>query len=389
MKPFLFFTLFLISLTLFAQEKPISDSARSIAISESRRYLMEEFLRNDMNTVGEAMQYLCRELETKEYLALYPEEKWMIWLYLQQYDSLFSAVRDYDKREINKIEPEPDELYTQLLGKTSACREAILKQIDRKDVPDASNLDFLPLLLDYCCLGTDYETLDQEKLNNAATKYMATYPLSAFNPFIKKYVQFILTQKDWTFGADIATGMNIIDGRMHNTFSHQGGFGFGFDLAYKKITGFFRLNIDFGRTRDTIHFSNFTWNKHKLANNLMGELSFGYPLKLSPKIKLLPFAGIGMTSLYPRNPNKTDENPDAANPYHINAFCWVGGLTLDYKLGKSSPLQLVGSSYQKNTGYLRIRYSIYQTEFSPSRKAYNGYIHNISVGLQGFIEWFQ
>ena len=388
MKPLLLSLLLLCVVALEAQEGVIPDTARYSKIREARRAVTEYFLENDMQLVRETMLYLSRDLETDSMLALFPEEKWLLWIYLEAYDSVFAGVREYDRRKVGKVAPEEDVLYDRLVENTAVNREAILKPEGKLLKLSSADRDFIPLLLDYCFLGTAYETMNQEQLNKAAELYLAKFPETSFKTFIRKYVQFILKRQRWTLGADIALSMNVVDGNMHHTFSHQAGGGFGIDLAYRKVTTCFRMNFDFGRTRDTVHFSSFTWNRHKLTNNIMAELSFGYPLRLSERIRLLPFAGMGLTSLYPRNPNRSDENPDATNPYHITAFCWVGGMSFDYRLGKPNITNAGGNKYERNSGYLRFRYSIYETRFSPSRKELNGYIHNITIGLQGFVEWF-
>jgi len=380
------FFIILITTTLQAQVADTVPYTRADSIADARAFLHDYFLENDTVNVALYFNYLNSELESEEYLALYPEEKWFLWMYLHQYDSVFNSILKHENRNLNKITPQADMLYDKLLEKTAARKAEILRESGRYTGLNAAGHDFLPLLLDYCFLGSTFETRNQQQLNADAEVYLKNFPQSAYRSFTRKYVQFVLKLKPWSFGVNAGLTFNYTDGKLHNTFSHQGGFNFGVDLAYHKVTGFVRLNLAWGQTRDSVEFSDFLWKRHKLVNSLMAEFALSYPITFKQGHRLMPFAGIGSISLSPRNPNKTDENPDASNPYSLDAFCWVGGINFDYRLGQPDLSQTDDGNYQRTSGFIRFRYSLYATQFSKSKKEYNGYVHTISIGLHGFIE---
>lgn len=385
MKAFLLACILLISSFVLAQEQPSGEPARSDKIADARRNLTDYFLDSNVTMVSQYVKYLCFKLESDDYLALYPEEKWLLYVFLGEYDSLFQSITLYDKRNLDKIPPEPDILYEKLLEKTALRRNAILLKAQSLGL-NSEQRAFLPLLFDYCFLDTKSQTISQEQLNDSASRFMNIYPNAVTNPFIRNYIQYILVLKPWSFGFDLGGSLNIVTGDMYKTFSHQGGLCVGFDASYRKFTGFLRLNLDFGRTRDSVLFSDYLWEKHKPANNILCELSLSYPLNVNKRTRLLPFAGIGTTRIYPENPNQTDDDTYAENPYSLDAFCWVGGINFDYRFGKTYLITENEIDFVPSSFYIRFRYSLYVSQFTGDKIIYNGYVHNISVSVFGLFE---
>ena len=118
------------------------------------------------------------------------------------------------------------------------------------------------------------------------------------------------------------------------------------------------------------------WEKDKATNGALGEVSLGYALLESDKIKFSPFVGIGVAEITaPENDLK--ENPALEHLAVGSDVAYSLGGNLDFKLGWKTG-EIVENN--KTYWYLRLRYAYVMPQFSGQIQ---GNMHTLSIGLGG------
>jgi len=171
-------------------------------------------------------------------------------------------------------------------------------------------------------------------------------------------------------------GPGFFSGSLGEHFTPTFNFIFGFDFAYKKSILYLTGTLAGSKVRKD-YLSDENWIENQRANMAILDISYGYALIDNEKIKLSPFAGLGITEL-------TGENKDdKENGLRMVDYNMIFGINTDYKI--NTRLKFVPNSYigEKEKVETSIRARIYITRVNYYEDL-QGYSINLAIGLCGF-----
>jgi len=184
--------------------------------------------------------------------------------------------------------------------------------------------------------------------------------------------------KNFGYGAHIGFGAGFCTGTISKHFSPTFNFIFGFELAYKKSIFYFNGTMAGGKVRQD-YISDKNWYKKQNANLAVIDVSYGYAFLDNRKLKLVPFAGLGITEFSGQN---KDNKEDGLRLVDYNV---IFGINADYKL--RTIIQLLPNPFYrtavKTKGETSIRARLYVTRANFSSDL-SGYSVNLTIGLCGF-----
>lgn len=125
------------------------------------------------------------------------------------------------------------------------------------------------------------------------------------------------------------------------------------------------------------YFSDKNWSEGQRTHVAIIDISYGYAFINSQKVKISPFAGLGITEFS----EKSNGNPDEAERMVDSNF--IFGINTDYKLKtrlKLVPDEMFGIKEKVETS-IRARLYVTKADYSEDLR---GYTMNFSVGLCGF-----
>lgn len=171
-------------------------------------------------------------------------------------------------------------------------------------------------------------------------------------------------------------GSGFYSGSLGEHFSPSFNFIYGFDFAYKKSILFVNATLAGNKVKKD-YFADKSWSQGQRTNVAILDISYGYAFIDGPKIKISPFAGLGITEFT----EKGNGNPDEMERMVDSNL--IFGVNTDYKLKtrlKFVPDEMFGIKEKVETS---IRTRLYITKASYFEDL-TGYTMNLSVGLCGF-----
>lgn len=390
MKHFYFSVLLLVlPVMLLAQDKDLEQEimnyseTRSQLISKGRKLLMDKFLEGDIEKVKEVKDYLLREVQNEDYVALHPAEVWMIMYWTGEHEQLPEAIQQFNQESLGtyqrKIFPEPDMLFTKLVEK-SWDNLQMLEDAVLNSTLDLPTKDFLLLHLNYMVSGEPLMKLSQEEVNTMADLYLETHPESSYEEFIKNNIRFKYEASKWGLGFEFFSGYGVFTGELGEMYNNHGVLGVAFDVEYQKFTLYLRNYIGFAKTKQDRESAGVLWPKDSPAQMFFPEASLGYAMIENEKIKISPFIGIGAANVGPSTV-EVEERPELEALDVGFSPSYTVGLNLNFKLGwEASPL--LSMREDKSYWFARVRYSYTLPQFS-EYPLHSGNVHSITIGLGG------
>jgi len=171
-------------------------------------------------------------------------------------------------------------------------------------------------------------------------------------------------------------GSGFFTGSLGDHFAPTFNFIFGFDFTYKNSILYLNGTLAGDKVKND-YISDNNWYKGQHSNVAIIDVSYGYAVFDNAKIKVSPFAGLGITEF-------TGENKDDnENGLRIVDYNVILGLNIDYKL--RTRLNLVPNSYlgvkEKVETSIRTKFYITRANYFEDLK---GYSINLTIGLSGF-----
>jgi len=358
-----------------------SDS-KSVIISRARNLLLDKFLENDIDKVREVKNYLIKNGEDENYIAFYPVEYWYILYWTGDYEELSSSIKAFDSTVVasfySRVHPFEDVLIAQLRLKTREHTQKIIAQIQGAAIDDETK-SFL--LLNFDSLTMKDESF-QDALNIQADNFLKAYPETEFKDFVNKYIKIRYVPKNWrtTLEFFLASGYCMLTGELNNNYTNNIlPLGFSMDICYKRVELNLRFSFVNNKMKRDFDYSAGVYEKDSSMQIFFPEASFGFAALQSERLKLTPFAGIGVVSI--RVPPESSKKNPELKELSKSAFSYNVGASIDIKLGK------MGYRFRPTPsgGFIRIRYGYSMPQFSSKYDGMSGGVHQISIGYGVFM----
>ncbi len=354
-----------------------------------RLILIEKLAQNDVIKLQIELNYIITREKQKKTTYLSIEEKIPLFYITNQIDSIHTIAfhKQLEKGFYPNYESDfraadnPINLLNYKLRIYLHTHLAIIQEHIKQAKLTEEEKDFHLLNLEYFTYSSRNivrakYTNDQKEVNKIANTFLQKYPLSIYNPYIKKCIRNEYVLSNWASAGSFCVGYNTFTQNLGQKFSDMGYFGFAYEHYYKKIFISISLNTYiWGEVKENINYnSGAIWQKNASAK--MGDVPLvaGFILFDTDRIRVLPFAGISLSGIYPGDKeSKVSPNNKAVSIDSWNSM--VVGLNFDYKLfaGKD-----VDNDYY---GAWRIRMAYTQPNFSSYSPNFNGQMYAISLGF--------
>jgi len=366
-------------------------SSKSEIISKSRRLLIEKFLMDDYQKMKEIKDYLKYKIEDKDNISFSVREYWFILYWTQEFDELLSNIEknisliDFNQMNTIDIEEVPfsDQLFDNLLVKSIESKNLLEILINNSQL-NQEEMDFLKLHLNYCLSYQLNQKILQDSLNIQGDKFILKYPTSPYRPFVKKVIQYKEKVSDFSFGYDFFIGYGAFRGDISNSFVNHAPFGFSMDMNYKNIYLNFGCTLGVAKLKQDIVYQGITWEKEKKADIFYPQASLGYTFFGKSKINLSPNVGVYSLILTPTYEDMSN-NPPLENLYFQSDLSLLLGLSICY-----NPKSYIQSKrYLRDIlfqGFIKLKYTYYQSGFKSGIYNLNGDMHTICLSFGGLMK---
>ena len=373
---------------LFAQDKDLEreimeySGNQSQLIPKGRKLLMDKFLEGDIEKVKRLKDYLLKEAQNEDYVALYPGEQWMIMYWTGEHEQLKEAILQFTPEPPEtyqrKIFPEEDLLYTKLLERSWENLPMLEDKILNSHL-ELQAVDFLLLHLNFMVSGEPLMKLSPDNVNSMATLYLETYPDSPYETFIRTNIRYKYEPSKWGIGIEFFSGFGMFTGELSEMYHNHGVLGVGFDIEYHKFTLYLRNYIGFANTKQDREIAGVLWTKGSPAQMFFPDASLGYAVVENDKIKISPFAGVGGASIGPGS-LELEERPELEALEVGFSPSYTLGLNLNIKMGWDT--SIISMNDDKSYWFIRIRYGYTMPQFG-NYSLHNGNVHQLTIGMGG------
>ncbi|MFV0391941.1 MAG: hypothetical protein ACK5KP_08700 [Paludibacteraceae bacterium] len=355
---------------------------QSQLITKGRRLLLDRFTEGDLRKVKEVKDYLKLQVETRDYLVLYPFEHWLILYWTKEYPELLNLIKNPDAFEYagtKRIKPSEDILFDRLKEKSLSSLDKLMYDIRTVEMP-SDDKDFLILYLNAILSGEKSE-ITQDRLNELSDGFLKNHPNSEYNDFIRENIRYKYIPSKWGLAYEFFSGYGWNEGNLNHYFKSNVPIGIAFDVQYKNLSLYLRNYIGFSKTRQDILSPNGFWFNDSQVRVYIPEASLGYVAYENHRFKLAPFAGIGGVDFSPTEADVEDY------PYlkdaDIGGFSYTAGLNLDVKLGNRAN-DRNWNFPTTGFGFIRLRYSYVIPQISQKHDVMTGNMHYITIGIGAF-----
>ena len=279
--------LFASAFPAFTQIENEIQQSKSEKITKGRAYLLEKFLDRDYDKVKEIKDYLL-EMEDERYAVFAPAEYWHILFWTKEFDALTASMRGFDSTQFEafktKVKPQRDQLSEQV-SRRSVEDEHVLRYSLQEAQLTAEDYDFLMLFLDWDLNSFSFE--NQEDWNKKSDKFLADYPGSEYEWFVRHFIRVKLKESKWIWGMNIGFGSGVFTQDLNNWMKGEIGGCMAFEANYNRFR--FALYMD-GLDIKLRENPSEKGDGSVLAFNV----SAGYDLIGWRRLDLTPFAAVGI-----------------------------------------------------------------------------------------------
>jgi hypothetical protein len=360
----------------------------STLINNGRRLLLDKFVEGDLEKVHEIKNYLINEVQGKDYTSFGFMEYWLLLYWTREYEELAQQIAIFNDTTINdfahKIKPTEDFMLDKILSRSRESEDLLQSFIQTSDI-SSEQKDFLSMNLKYLLNDPSFGYITQDSLNVLADRYLKDHPKNAYEYFTRKYIRCRFVPSQWAFSCEFFSGFGKSTGEIHDVVGSNIPLGIAMDVCYRKLNLYLRDYMGIGSLKENLTNKNTIWDSGSKYILFIPEASLGYTLTDNKRIKLAPFVGIS-GCFYSAIEYDTQENPNQKDmTLDLYPGC-ILGMNLDIKL-KSSPIAFV-SENEKNTRFIRLRYSYCIPDHNTKFGNMPGNIHTLTLGFGWFGQKF-
>ena len=285
--------LFATAFSSFAQIEDEIQQSKKEKIAKGRAYLLEKFIERDYEKVREIKDYLM-EMDDDNYVALTPFEQWHILLWTKEYDALTETLRHSDSVYFasyeKKVFPEQDDLMRRLYYRSAEDEHLLRFSLNEAQLPEEDRA-FLTLFLDWLVRSENND--NQDNWNAEADKFLAGYPNSEYEWFVRHWIRKQYVENDWGWGMGLDVCGGFLTGSLKDKFLPIFGFGISFDVLYKKFLLNLGYDIIISDTKIDQPYSGGIYPAGSRDNVMNFYADLGYRIVDNRAISVIPFVGIG------------------------------------------------------------------------------------------------
>ena len=186
--------------------------------------------------------------------------------------------------------------------------------------------------------------------------------------------------KDWSWSMEFFAGYEFYTGELKSSFRDNVPVGLAFDLGFKDLLFDFRGNSGTGKTQKDLYINGRQWSEGENIESGLLEMTLGFKIFESRKIKITPFGGVSMNFILPPEED-IENNPQLKDVGLESATTYTLGINLDYKFGGISFPYDSKTKIERNYWYLRLRYGYSMPQFSANYSGFSGNFHYITLGI--------
>lgn len=281
------FLLFAAAFPAFAQIEDEIQQSKKEKIEKGRAYLLEKFLERDYDKVTEIKDYLL-ELEDENYVAIAPIELWHVLFWTKEFDALTADLRQMDSARVesfsNKVKPQKDALGEQLYRRCVEDEHLLRFGLQEAQLPPEDD-DFLTLFLDWDL--KPYSPENQKQWNEKSDKFLADYPNSDYEWFVRHIIRVKMETEKWVWGFNIGLGSGVFTQDLNEWMRGAIGGCAAIEASYKRVR--------FAAYMDGMDIKLRENPSEKGDGSIIAfNVSAGYDLVGTRRISLTPFAAVGV-----------------------------------------------------------------------------------------------
>jgi len=391
MKQFFFF-FFMIAMVLsgFAQPDAIRNEianmgtdSTTIMITKGRALLLTKLLLNDKSKAMEIGNYLHKNLDNDAYIALFPEELWLLHYWSNNYDNLITSITQNDSTNnfiASKLQPNPDDLLKVLREKSLLTKDAIVASIKKSSLSDQDK-DFLILHFHSCFSFVDNAVISQDSLNTLSDSFIKKYHENQSTDYIRKHIRYKPTPSNWSFGGEYNIGYGNFTGQLNNYYSNFITMGFNLEVFYKRFGLFVKGNWGSCTINQDINSKGIRWERHSGVDIYSPEMSLGYTVKETKHFKVTPIAGYLLTDIRPSSYYSVNDQDISVYELKFTTTLSIG-LNVDFKFNLPG-FEDQTDEYEDNY-FIRLHYAYNFPDFSSKYSGFNGNMQYFTIGFGGF-----
>lgn len=196
----------------------------------------------------------------------------------------------------------------------------------------------------------------------------------------KKNVIEYYEHKDWSWSFELFSGYEFYTGELRSSFRDNVPIGMAFDLGFKDLVFDFRGNSGTGKTQKDLYINGMQWNAGENIESGLLEMTFGFKIFESRKIKITPFGGLSLNFILPPE-DDIENNPQLKEVGLESTTTYTLGINLDYKLVSTLFPYNSKTKIERNYWYIRLRYGYNMPQFSENYNGFSGNFHYITIGF--------
>lgn len=371
--------LFLMLLSLPAAGQINKSLEQAVKAAAARDTLIMAFRISDRETCRQYLDTL-RRLEDNDYLPLQWDEKWLLYLWLEEYQAALNEAarftKGWEEWNMMKMPPPKDSLFEVVDNQMYLDRDLYFERIRLSNL-SAEDREFAGLLLHFLLRLSPEEPATSE-YDARLNAFLQRYPQSRYAHFIRKRMYNTPPPGNWALSFDMLLFQGNWTGALEQNFRTSYGGDFGLAWWGKRWNVYFRVPIGFQKLNRPVVVKGYEWAKDESSNFFALELETGYDLINQPRLRILPTIGGGYSTLRPPGGDEDDPNPDYFDFFKFRGAHLTAALQADVKF-KSTSMN-VASSYHG----IRVRLGYRWLNLGPENPAIRGNMFFFAVGYTIF-----